>query len=79
MDWLWAHRIKLDCYKKTFEYLDEEGNLRFVRGIPKVVSVRHISAMLLKKFCMKGCRLYAAHVLEEEENETPCLEDFHVF
>ena len=27
---------------------------------------------------MKGCRLYAAHVLEAMENETPRLEDFHV-
>ena len=26
MDWLEAHRAKLDCYNKTFELLDEEGN-----------------------------------------------------
>ena len=30
MDWLEAHRAKLYCYKKTFECLDEEGNLRVV-------------------------------------------------
>ena len=58
--------------------MDEEGNPRVVRGIPKVISVRQISAMQLKKFCSKGCRLYAAHVLEAMENETPRLEDFHV-
>ena len=34
--------------------------------------------MQLKKFCTKGCRLYATHVLEEMENESPRLEDFHV-
>ena len=34
--------------------------------------------MQLKKFCRKGCRLYAAHVLKATENETPRLEDFHV-
>ena len=45
LDWLEAHRIKLDCYSKTFECIDEEGNLRFVRGIPKVISIRHISSM----------------------------------
>ena len=28
MDWLEAHKSKLDCYNKTFECLDEEGNLR---------------------------------------------------
>ena len=40
MDWLEAHRINLDCYNKTFECIDEEGNPRVVRGIPKVISIR---------------------------------------
>ena len=72
------HRVKFDCYNKTFECKDKEGNLKVVRGIPKVISVRHISAMHLKRWCRKGCRVYAAHVLEASENETPRLEDFHV-
>ena len=54
MDWLEAHRVKFDYYSKKFEFMDEEGNLVVVRGIPKVISVRQISAMLLKKFCRKG-------------------------
>ena len=78
MDWLEAHKVKLDCYNKTFECMDEEGNPRVVRGIPKEISVRHISAMQLKKLCRKGFLLYAAHILEATENETPRLEDFHV-
>ena len=78
MDLLEAHRVKLDCYNKTFECLDEEDNLRVVRGIPKVISVRHISSMQLKKLCRKGCRVCIAHVMEATENETPRLEDFHV-
>ena len=45
MDWLEAHRVKLDCYNNTFECMDEEGNPRVVRGIPKVIYVRQISAM----------------------------------
>ena len=40
MDWLEVHKVKLDCYKKTFECMDEEGNPRVVRGIPKVIYVR---------------------------------------
>ena len=40
MDWLEAHKVKLDCYNKDFECLDEEGNSRIVKGIPKVISVR---------------------------------------
>ena len=78
MDWLEVHRVKLDCYNKNFECLDEEGNPRVGRYIPKAISIRHISIMQLKKFCRKGCILYAAHVLEAAENETPKLENFHV-
>ena len=78
MDWLEAHKVKLDCYNKTFECMDEEGNPKVVRGIPKVISVRQVSAMQLKKSCRKVCRLYAAHVLEATKNETPKLKDYHV-
>ena len=35
MDWLESHMVNLDCYKNTFECMDEEGNPRVVRGIPK--------------------------------------------
>ena len=34
MDWLEAQRVRLDCYNKTFECLDEEENLKVVKGIP---------------------------------------------
>ena len=47
-----------------------------VKGIPKVISVRQISAMQLKKFCRKGFQLYATHIVEATENETPRLEDY---
>ena len=45
MDWLEAHKVKLDCYNKTFECMDGEGNPRVVRGIPKVILVRQVSTM----------------------------------
>ena len=50
--------------QKTFECMDEEGNPRVVRGIPKGISVRQVSAMQLKKFYRKGFQLYATHILE---------------
>ena len=78
MDWLEENRVNIDCYNMTFECLDEEGRLRDVRGIPEVISVRHISAMQLKKLCRKGCILYASHFFEATKNGTPRLEDFHV-
>ena len=45
MDWLEAHRANLDCYNKTFSCLDEEGNLRVVKGILKVISSRKNAIM----------------------------------
>ena len=78
MDSLETQRVKIDFYNKKFECMDEEGKPRVVRGIPKVISIRQISAIQLKKFCRKGCRVYAAHVLDPEANDTPRLEDYHV-
>ena len=79
MDWLESHRVKLDCDNKTFECMDGEGNPVVVKGIPKVISVRQVSAIQLKNFCRKGCQLYAAHIEEAVGNETIDLEDYHVF
>ena len=59
--------------------MDEEGNPRAVRGIPKVMSIRQMLEMQLKKLCRKGCRVYATHVVEETKNETIRLEDYQVF
>jgi hypothetical protein len=39
MDWLTTHKVKLDCYNKTFDCVDDDGNLRIVRGILKPISV----------------------------------------
>jgi hypothetical protein len=41
--------------------LDEEGNLRTVQGIPRVVTIREVSALQLKKSYRKGCQVFAAH------------------
>ena len=54
MDWIGAHRANIDCYNKTFEFLDEKRNMRVLKGILKVISIRHISAMQLKKLCGKN-------------------------
>ena len=45
MDWLEMHIVKLDCYNKTFECIDEEGNTRVLKGIPKIIYITHISTM----------------------------------
>src|SRR5713101_8207314 len=48
MDWLEAHKVKLDYYNKTFECMDEEGNPVVVKGISNVISVGHVSELELK-------------------------------
>ena len=78
MDWLEAHKVKLDCYNKTFECMDEEGNPVVVKGIPKVISVRQVSAMQLNKFCRKGFQLYESYILEPTGDQTPRLEDYQL-
>ena len=45
MDWLDQHHALLDCHNKSFTCLDEEGKLRKVQGIPRVVTIREISAL----------------------------------
>ena len=35
MDWLEAHKVKFDCYNKTFECMGEEGNPVVVKGNSK--------------------------------------------
>jgi hypothetical protein len=59
MDWLDKHHVVLDCYKKSFTCLDEEGNLRTVQGIPREVAIREVSALQLKKIFKKGCQIFA--------------------
>jgi len=40
MDWLDKYHVILYFYNKEFNCLDEEGNLRTVQGIPRVVTIR---------------------------------------
>jgi hypothetical protein len=75
MDWLAAHKFKLDCYHKTLECVSKEGKRITLQGIRKPVLVRQISALQMKKHCRKGCPLYAIQVLKTIEDEKPSLED----
>jgi hypothetical protein len=75
MDWLASHKTKFDCYSKTLECENEEGRRVTLQGIKKHVSVRQISSLQVKKYCRKGCPLYAIQVLKYVENTKPNLED----
>jgi hypothetical protein len=45
MDWLDQHHAILDFHNKAFTFLDQEGNLRKVQGIPRAITIREISAL----------------------------------
>ena len=75
MDCLGKHHVFLDLYNNAFTYLDEEGNLRTIQGIPSVVSIKEISALQLKISFKKCCQIYAAHMEEETKDKVPSIED----
>ena len=75
MGWLATHRPKLDCYHKTLENVSKEGKKITLQGIRKPVSVRQISALQIRKYCQKGCPLYAIHVLKTIEGDKPSPND----
>jgi hypothetical protein len=64
MDWFEEHHVVLDCYNKEFTCLDEEGNIRSVQGIPRVVTIKEVSSLQLKKSYRKGCQVFASHMKE---------------
>jgi hypothetical protein len=78
MDWLDHHHVILDCHNKAFTFLDEEGNLGAVQGIPNAVIVRDISALQLKKCYRKGCQLFATHIEETPKDRVSNIEDYAV-
>jgi hypothetical protein len=78
MDWLDQYHAILDCYNKAFTYLDEEGNLRIVQGILRVVTIIGVSALQLKKNYRKVCEVFAAHMEEEPMDKVPSVEDYTI-
>jgi len=61
MDWLESHHATLDCYGKTITCLNDEGQQALVKGVPRPISLKKISALQLKRCLRKGCQLYADH------------------
>jgi len=75
MDWLAAHKDKLDCYRKTLECKNDKGERITLKGIQKPISVRNKSSLQMKKYCRKGCPLYAMQVLYPIKYQKTILED----
>ena len=78
MDWLAAHKTKLDCYNKTLECEDEEGRKITLQGIQKNFSVRQILSLQVKKYCRKGCPLYAIQLLNYVKDSETNLKKYPI-
>jgi len=78
MDWLEAHKVKLDFYNITFDWKYEDGNPRIIKGTAKSISIRQISALQLKKIFKKGFQCYVVHVLELAQRKGQKLEDYPI-
>ena len=53
IDSLEEHRVILNYYDKRFSCLDDEGNTIVVKGIPRKVTIREISALQVKMYAHK--------------------------
>ena len=62
MDWLEKEKVMMNCWDKTLHCVDEEGKPFILKGKPKPISVRQISALQLKQTARKGYQVYAVHV-----------------
>ena len=66
MDQLEKHKVVLNCFQKTFTFLDDKGERITIKGIPRKVSVRQISALQMKKDVQNGCKVFVVHVMNDE-------------
>ena len=83
MDWLEKKKALMNCWDKTLHCVDEEGKPFILKGRPKSISVRQISALQLKQTARKGYLVYAVHVEEVEQktrenlmNDLPVVREF---
>jgi hypothetical protein len=43
MDWLEKYKVIINCYDKNFTYVDGNGNITNIKGIPRTISIIKIS------------------------------------
>ena len=68
MYWLEKHQVILNYFQKTFTCLNKEGEIITATEIPRKISVRQISALQMKKAIRKGCKVFAVHIINDENS-----------
>ena len=83
MDWLEKKKALMNCWDKTLHCVDEEGKPFMLKGKPRSISVRQISALQLKRTTRKGYQVYAVHVEEIKQktgeilrNDLPVVREY---
>ena len=66
MDWMERHQVVLNCFDKKISCLNDKGENVSIKGIPRKVCVRQISALQMKKDIRKGCKVFVVHILNNE-------------
>ena len=69
MDWLESHHAILNCRDKVISCLDDEGQQVEVKGVPRPISLRPISALQVRRCLRKKCQVYAAYVEDTTTKE----------
>ena len=69
MDWLESHHVILDYRDKVISCLNDDGQQVEVKGVPRPVSLRQISALQLRRCLRKKCQVYAAYVEDTATRE----------
>ena len=65
MDWLEQHRVVLNYFDKNFTCVNNDGETINVRGIPRKIGIRQISALQLKRAVWKGCKSFTVTIIKE--------------
>jgi len=83
MDWLEKHAVIRNYLEKTISCKNCERQTQLMKGKPKVISVREISASQLKRIARKGRQLFVVHLeasgklmKKQKIDELPIITDF---
>jgi hypothetical protein len=77
------YKAILNCYDKTFTYVNDNDNIINIKGISINISIRKILALCVKICVRKGCGEFVVHVIDKENEESkkdienfPILQEF---
>ena len=68
MDWLEEHKVVLNCFDKTFTFIDDNGNDIKVEGVLRKVTLQEIFALKLKRSVRKICKVPVFYIVNGKEN-----------